>query len=191
MRLGELNLKGLLPHQIETVMSDIDYYQLPQPKVSICWDVQSSSNRVQFSNNNLTVTKTNGGEGWNCAVIASAPSTKFSVRMDRLSSKNVMIGFVDKSQFKSGAGNYASTGYMFYALTGNTYTKGTSIGYLHPLKEGDEVTAVFDKNSRKISFFINNGQPPTTQINVSETGDMFPVLDVSDQNGSVTLTSTK
>jgi hypothetical protein len=192
-RTGEISKNELKPWEIEDLKKELDYYLLPIPNelnlIELKWDLSTSKlpTNATFSENNLTITKTSGGDDWNCPVIASTPMTEFTVKItSQLQCHHIMIGFCPSLQFVQNKGHCIRDKNicMLYSHSGNIYYDlGKDKPYSSPLKVNDSLTAIkngsfirFLKNGIDLGIAIDNALP-----------EMYPIVELYSVGASVTI----
>jgi phosphotransferase system HPr-like phosphotransfer protein len=190
LRTGELYTKELKSREIEELEKELDYYLLqiaaPLKSTEWHWDLSPSKKpaNASFSDTDLKITKTGGGDGWNCPVIGSSPVSEFTLKF--ISGLNIMIGFCGIDQFVQNGTyfNRVKNGCFFYCYNGYVYSNGgRTKSYSSGLKINDKITAI--KTGTSIRFYIN-GVDQGEAINNAE-GELYPFVELGEVGCSVKI----
>jgi hypothetical protein len=181
LRTGKLSTKELKSGEIEELEKELDYYllQIAAPLKSTEWHWDLSPSRkpanASFSDADLKIRKTGGGDGWNCPVIGSSPVSEFTVKL--ISGPDIMIGFCAIDEFVQNASHFdrVKNGCFFQCCSGSVWFNGSRTkSYSSGLKVNDKITAI--KTGTSIRFYIN-GVDQGEAINNAE-GDMYPLVEL-------------
>jgi len=189
-----VDMSGLQPSDAKALKSEMQYYMLDTEDIvtEVRWDNARRSPNLAVSQDGRTVTKQAGGDNWDTAVLAAGESVEsFQVRVDGRDSCNpaAMVGYMLANEFKPDRGNFNSgRGWFLFTLNAKIYARpGEGIASGLPIvRGGDRIKCSFDKNSRLISFQINEDERKYTWL-VEDDGPIAPCIELLYQGSSITL----
>jgi len=193
-RTGEFNVEALDAAARRQLEKDFDFYQLPLPQnwrtAAVTWDSSRCGSNLRLTNDNKTVTKVSGGDGWNAGVLGTEPVESYHVTItSRGACGNLMVGLAPQSGFQINGTNCSTCGYYIRVYNGTLYSGHGQIDQPYcngkSINNGDRLTVKHNGEQKQISFALN-GQDLGVAFHEVPAG-LFPAVDFYDEGASVTL----
>jgi hypothetical protein len=195
LRTGEFpqkKLKSMTSWEIEELEEECDYFLLPSPReiqLKSMWEFDLSPlkkpTHATFSNDNLTITKTSGGNTWNCPMIGTSPESDFTVQI--ILCGTILFGFCPIDQFvQNGCHlNRATNSCLFGGCaSGNIFNHPNHPKpYSSRPKPNDKLTAI--KNGSSIRFLVNGIDQGEAVNNAPD--EMYPFVEMWAVGSSVMI----
>ncbi|KAG2383368.1 hypothetical protein C9374_004705 [Naegleria lovaniensis] len=137
------------------------------------------STNATLSCDNKKVTKTSGGNGWNCAVLGETPCKQYSVKLLNMC-PNVMIGLADRNISVNGT-NYKVNGFYLFTLSGNLYSQAGDSNKVYHAQRINDGSVVTVKHQNGVISFTVNGKECGKAFTAPDYLDLYPAFDIYTQ----------
>jgi hypothetical protein len=137
---------------------------------------------LTLSEGGTTVTKTQGPNQWNAAVLGTSSVEEYSAKI--VKTGHIRLGLAPANGFQINGKN--TTCYYMYLITGSIY-KFDENGkpYASRVSSGSIITVSYNKEKREISYIIDDKNYGVAFTDV--TGELYPAIDIWERGCVVSL----
>ena len=154
------------------------------------WDTSVDVERMRYSDDGRTATKTNGPSFWNSSVLGQQPTARGRVELVEHGKANgLMVGLIDRAVFSASGCNYNKDGaYMIAPANGTLYGSGLAAAPFldSPIKNHTVIECVHDRSKRTIAFVVDGVDRGVAFFGVRDA-DLHLTCNFHDVNTSVKL----
>lgn len=154
------------------------------------WDTSVDVERMRYSEDGKTATKTSGPSFWNSSALGQQPTARGRVELvDHGKANGLMVGLIDRAVFSNSGCNYNKDGaYMIAPANGTLYGSGLAAAPFldSPIKNHTVIECVHDRSKRTIAFVVDGVDRGVAFFGVRDA-DLYLTCNFHDVNASVKL----